>query len=138
MFRLAIRRFRIEPDGVFAEETNLPGKRVIQYTGERFSNREVTRRTIRRFIERKAGRVYIVRLNERWLVDGAVGGSGAEFINHSCDPNLSLRTIRRQILLYGFRKIRPGEELTGDYGLRCSCRSHCGSRKRRGTMCHPA
>jgi hypothetical protein len=73
MSRLAIRRSRIEPDGVIAEETNLPGKRLIQCTCERFSNREVTRRTIRRFIEQKAGRVYIVRLNERWLVDGAVG-----------------------------------------------------------------
>jgi SET domain-containing protein len=134
-FKLAIRRSRIERYGVFAGETILRGRRVIEYTGERISNREVTRRTIERFVEQKEGRVYIVRLDGRSMVDGAVGGSGAEFINHSCDPNLSMRKIRGQIFLYSFRKIRAGEELTVDYGLHCSCACRCGSGKCRGTMC---
>ena len=137
-FKLAIRRSRIERYGVFAEETILRGKRLMQYTGERISNREVTRRTIKRFAEQKEGRVYIVRLDGRSMLDGAVGGSGAEFINHSCDPNLSMRKIRGRIFLYSFRKIRPGEELTVDYGLHCSCRCRCGSAKCRGSMCRLA
>lgn len=135
-FKLGLRPSRIERIGVFAEETIPPGKRVIQYTGERISNREIARRTVRKFLAKKAGRVYVVRLDERSMLDGAVGGSGAEFVNHSCDPNLSMRKIRGQIFLYSFRKIRIGEELTVDYGFHCSCSCRCGSPKCRGTMCH--
>jgi SET domain-containing protein len=136
--KLAVRRSRIERFGVFAAETILRGKRVMQYTGERISNREVIRRIVKKFLAKKAGRVYMVRLNERATVDGEVGGSGAEFINHSCDPNLSMRRIRGQVFLYSFRKIRAGEELTVDYGFHCSCACRCGSGKCRGTMCRLA
>ena len=135
-FGLRIRRSRIERFGVFAEETIPPGKRVIQYTGERINEREAMRRTVRIFWAGKSGRIYTVRLNRGWSLDGAVGGSGAEFINHSCDPNLTVRRIRGKIFLYSFRKIKAGEELTFDYGFRCSCPCRCGSPKRRGTMCH--
>jgi len=31
---------------------------------------------------------YLFTLDDYWTLDGAVGGSGAEIINHSCDPNL--------------------------------------------------
>ena len=135
-FNLYIRRSRIERFGVFTEEMIVPGKRVIEYTGERISEREAMRRATKMFLAWKAGRVYMVQLNRRSKLDGAVGGSGAEFINHSCDPNLTMRRIRGQIFLYSFRKIRAGEELTVDYGFRCSCPCRCGSSKCRGTMCH--
>ena len=102
-FKLRIRRSRIERFGVFTEETIPPGKRVIQYTGERISHREAMRRTVRMFLAGKAGRVYLVRLNRRWSLDGSVGGSGAEFINHGCDPNLTMRRIRGQVFLYSGR-----------------------------------
>jgi len=135
-FKLRIRRSRIERFGVFAGEAIPAGKNVIQYTGERISEREATRRAIRMFAAGKAERIYTIRLNGRSKLDGAVGGSGAEFINHSCDPNLTMRRIRGQIFLYSFRKIRAGEELTVDYGFHCSCPCRCGSSKCRGTMCH--
>jgi uncharacterized protein len=137
-FRLAIRHSRIERFGVFTEETIPSGKRIIQYTGERITEREAKRRAVRMFRAGKERRVYLVGLNRRssLSLDGAVGGSGAEFINHSCDPNLTMRRIRGQIFLYSFRRIRVGEELTVDYGFRCSCPCRCGSSKCRGTMCH--
>jgi hypothetical protein len=135
-FKLLIHRSRIERFGVVTEETISPGKRVIQYTGERISEREARRRAARMFLAGKAGRVYSVRLNGRFTLDGAVGGSGAGFINHSCDPSLSMRKIRGQIFLYSFRKIKAGEELTVDYGFQCSCPCRCGSSNCRGTMCH--
>jgi uncharacterized protein len=135
-FKLRIWRSRIERFGVFTEETIPSGKRVIQYTGERISDREVMRRTARMFLAGKAERVYSVRLNRRSWLDGAVGGSGVEFMNHSCDPNLTVRRIRGQFFLYSFREIRAGEELTLDYGFRCSCPCRCGSSKCRGTTCH--
>jgi uncharacterized protein len=94
------------------------------------------RRTARMFLAGKAGRVYTVGLLRGWILDGSVGGSGAEFINHSCDPNLTVRRMRSQIFLYSFRKIKEGEELTLDYGFHCSFPCRCGSPKCRGTMCH--
>jgi SET domain-containing protein len=135
-FKLRIGRSRIERFGVFAGEAIPRGERVIQYTGERISERESMRRALRQFRIGRAERIYSVRLDRRWKIDGSVGGSGAEFINHSCDPNLTMRRLRGQILLYSFKKIRAGEELTIDYGFRCSCPCRCGSSKCRGTMCH--
>jgi SET domain-containing protein len=135
-FKLVIRRSHIERFGVFTKETIPSGKRVIQYTGERISKREAMRRTVRMFWAGKAGRVYTIHLDQGTMLDGAGGGSGAEFINHSCDPNLTVRRIRGQIFLYSFRKIRAGEELSIDYGFRCSCPCRCGSKNCRGTMCH--
>ena len=41
--------------------------------------------------DRKRGlgpRTYLFTLDNYWTLDGAVGGSGAELINHSCTPNL--------------------------------------------------
>ena len=133
---LSIRPSRIERYGVFTEEKIAAGKRVIQYTGERTSEREAVQLATRRFVAGKQGRIYTIRLNRGWALDGSVGGSGAEFINHSCDPNLTMRRIRGKIFLYSFRRIRAGEELTVDYGFRCSCPCNCGSSKCRGTMCH--
>jgi SET domain-containing protein len=133
-FRLRVGSSRIERYGVFAQEAIPRGKRVIQYTGERVSQREARRRAARISFARKAGRIYLIYVNRRSTLDGAVGGSGAEFINHSCDPNLTMRRLRGQIFLYSFRRIKAGEELTVDYGFRC-CPCCCGSKKCRGTMC---
>jgi SET domain-containing protein len=135
-FMLIIRRSRIERLGVFAQETIPPGKRVIQYTGQRISKREFTRRVVEAIWTGKARPTYTVHRDRRSVIDGAVGGSGAEFINHSCDPNLTVRRIRGQIFLYSFRKIKAGEELTVNYAFRCACPCRCGSSKCRGTMCH--
>ena len=134
-FRLRVGRSRIERYGVFAQEAIPRGKRVIQYTGKRIGQREACRRAARMSFARKAGRVYLISLNRRSILDGAVGGSGAEFINHSCDPNLTVRKIHGQIFLHSFKRIKPGEELTVDYGFRC-CPCRCGSKKCRGIMCH--
>ena len=42
-------------------------------------------------------------------------GDGRRLINHSCEPNLSIRPIRGHILYVSGRAIRRGEELTVDY-----------------------
>jgi uncharacterized protein len=103
-FKLCIGRSRIERYGVFAGEAIPARKRVIQYTGERIRVREALRRAIKMLWAGKAGRIYTVRLNRRWKIDGSVGGSGAESINHSCKPNLTMRKIHGQIFLYSFKK----------------------------------
>lgn len=136
-FKLRLRRSKIHRFGVFALE-DIPAKvRVIEYAGERISRVE----TRRRFLEGSPGRsrkqIYLARWDNYWTIDGAVGGSGAELINHSCDPNLKFWGWRGKLWLRSLRKIRAGEELRYDYGFekdgeRVKC--HCGSGKCRGTI----
>jgi uncharacterized protein len=136
-FALRIGHSRIHRRGVFAAET-IPARRlVIEYTGERISQRETVRR-YRVMLRRKfGGRSYFFELNRRWVIDGAVGGCGAELINHSCDPNLRQRIVRGHILLYSGRQIKRGEELAYDYKFDAEARTipcSCGSPKCRGTI----
>src|SRR5689334_11577148 len=132
-FRLALRRSPIHRWGVYAEEPIPPRRKVIEYTGERISRRETLRRG-------QAELTYLFTLDNYWTLDGSVGGSGAEFINHSCDPNLRSCILKGHILYMSVRPIRPGEELTVDYRFskkieRVPC--HCGSPKCRGAINEP-
>jgi SET domain-containing protein len=94
--------------GVFAGEQIPARRKVIEYTGERISRRETRRRA-------EGPLNYIFTLDSYWSLDGAVGGSGAEFINHCCEPNIDARVIKGHILYISNRVIEPGEELTVDY-----------------------
>jgi uncharacterized protein len=129
-FRLVIRQSRIHGRGVYTLEAIPPRRKVIEYTGERISRRETKRRG--------AGKVtYLFTLDAYWSIDGAVGGSGAEIINHSCDPNLYACIFKGHILYMSKRLIRAGEELTVDYLFtpeieRVACR--CGAANCRGTI----
>jgi SET domain-containing protein len=137
-YLLSVRRSPIHSLGVFALETIPRGKRIIEYTGERLTVAQVKRRFRRNLrIGARRKNAYFARVNRRWIVDGAVGGTGAELINHSCDPNILARRNRGQILYFSRRTIRTGEELTVDYHYekdesKTPCR--CGSPKCRGTM----
>ena len=129
-FRLVIRESRIHRRGVYAAEAIPPRRKVIEYTGEKISRRETKRRG-------EGPLTYLFTLDDYWTVDGAVGGSGAEIINHSCDPNLSSMILRGHILYMSRRLIRPGEELTVDYRFaddieEVKCR--CGAEACRGTI----
>ena len=136
-FKLRIRNSGIHRLGVFAAENIPPGRKVIEYAGEKISRQE----TRRRFLEGSNGRSqrlnYLAGLDSYWAIDGAVGGNGAELINHSCEPNLRLRKIRKRLWLVSLRRVRAGEELGYDYhfaknGERVRC--HCGAPKCRGTI----
>lgn len=110
-------RFKLRSDeseihrwGVFAEEDIPARRRVIEYTGEKINAAEVERRSARQHL-------YLFWTSETRAIDGAFGGSGAEFINHSCDPNLYSIVSRGHIYYVSLRRIEAGEELTVDYNL---------------------
>jgi SET domain-containing protein len=121
-FQLEFRPSLIHRWGLFACSAIPARRRVIEYTGQRIDAREVDRRRFRQHL-------YIFWLTDHWALDGAFGGSGAEFINHRCDPNLYACVGRGHIFLTSLRRIEPGEELTldyhtaDDYPSPCTCRS---------------
>jgi SET domain-containing protein len=108
-FRLRIGRSRIHRWGIYAEEHIPANRKVIEYTGEKISRRESKRRADSR------REVYLFTLDNYWNIDGSVNGSGAEYINHCCEPNLAARILKNHILYMSRRAIAPGEELTIDY-----------------------
>jgi len=129
-FKLAIRESKIHRRGVYALERIPARRKVIEYTGERIGRRETKRRG-------QGPLTYLFTLDDYWTIDGAVGGSGAEIINHSCDPNL-VSSIRQGHILYISRRlIEPGEELTVDYRFSAkieTVRCRCGAAKCRGAI----
>jgi SET domain-containing protein len=131
-FKLALRKSGIHGWGVYAGEP-IPAKRkVIEYTGERISRRETKRRS-----EIQNKQIYLFTLDNYWTLDGASGGSGAEYINHCCDPNLTTWITKGHILYMSVRPIKKGEELTVDYHFSKDIEEvpcFCGSAKCRGTI----
>ena len=122
-FKLSIRESKIHRRGVYAGEPIPARRKVIEYTGEKISRRETKRRG-------DGNVTYLFTLDDYWTLDGAFGGSGAEIINHSCDPNLRSCVFKGHILYISKRPIRRGEELTVDYRfphtierVRCCCKS---------------
>jgi SET domain-containing protein len=112
-FKLEYKRSPIHRWGIFALE-NIPARRrVIEYTGQKIDEREVFRRRIREHL-------YIFRLNKKSAIDGAIGGSGAEFINHSCQPNLYSQIRGGRVFYISRCRITAGEELTVDYTIKGS------------------
>src|SRR5690242_16491606 len=64
-FRLLIRKSKIHHRGVYADEPIPPGRKVIEYTGERISRRETKRRG-------DTSVTYLFTLDNYWTLDGAV------------------------------------------------------------------
>jgi len=130
-FGMKLAPSKIHRWGVYATDF-IPAKRkVIEYTGEKISRRETKRRAD------ASNMIYLFTLDPYWTIDGSVGGSGAQYINHSCEPNLVARILRGHIIYMSLRDIRPGEELTVDYHFdkkveRVPCK--CGATKCRGTI----
>jgi uncharacterized protein len=130
-FALRLAPSKIHRWGVYAGEPIPARRKVIEYTGERISRMETKRRA------QSADFVYLFTLDDYWTIDGAVGGSGAEYINHSCEPNLASRIVKGHILYVSLRDIKRGEELTVDYRFdkkvdRIDCK--CGAPGCRGTI----
>jgi uncharacterized protein len=127
---------------VFARKDIPKGTRLIEYTGERIDNAEADRR----YEDEKMGRhhTFLFILNSRTVIDAAVGGNIAKYINHSCEPNCVAWIEGRHIWIDAEKNIPEGAELAYDYEYdflpeytvedlelyKCEC----GSRKCRGTI----
>ena len=104
------------------------GTFVCEYAGEVISDVEARRR----FAQRKGSSNYIFCLREHFgrqravetYVDPTFIGNIGRYINHSCDPNLTIVPVRTdtavpKICLFTRRHVAAGTELTFDYGGGC-------------------
>jgi uncharacterized protein len=130
-YKLRLGRSKIHRWGVYAAEDISKNRKVIEYVGERISRRETKHRSNTREFN------YLFTLDNYWTIDGSVGGSGAEYINHCCEPNLTSRIVKGHILYYSNRNIKKGEELTVDYHFSADVEKvpcGCGASACRGTI----
>lgn len=118
---LTVATSAIHGKGCFATRRFTRRRTIAEYTGERITNAEALRRGHRRVLR-------ISGLDQRWSIDGSVGGNGTHYINHSCRPNSFMQTFGSKLLVLALRDIRPGEEITVDYVAsmhsdrkRCTC-----------------
>jgi SET domain-containing protein len=142
---LELRTSPIQGTGAFATRNIRKGTRIIEYTGQRISWRTADKR----YDDEKMGRhhTFLFTVDDKVVIDGAVQGNEARFINHSCDGNCEAITDRRRIFIEARRNIKAGDELLYDYQYERTddhnaaderfykCR--CGSPNCRGTILAP-
>ncbi len=120
---LEIRHHSKSGRGVFATRTFQPGELLAVWGGWIISTAELKRLTDKE-------RTFAVQVEEElylWTPKSRV--KGADFINHSCEPNTGLAS---SITLVAMKAIVPGEEVCYDYamtdshpdlGFHCECGS---------------
>jgi hypothetical protein len=140
-----LRESTIQGRGAFATRRIRKGARIIEYTGERISQDEADKR----YDDESMGRhhTFLFTLDENTVIDAAVDGNEARFINHSCDPNCQALIEGEKIFIYALKDISPGTELVYDYAYERAegmdeeseklyvCR--CGAKSCRGTILAP-
>src|SRR5215475_3144181 len=62
------------------------------------------------------GSRYMYEINSRFTVDGSSRRNMGRYANHSCRPNAESDVVKGKVILRARRKIKPGEEITYDYG----------------------
>lgn len=106
--------------GLFAKSEIKRGQKIIEYIGKPISYDDCDRITERRFKSAAAknrGYAFVFQVTKDYFIDGLVPDNLARFINHSCHPNCESVIYRRQVWIRALRRIKPGEELTFDYGF---------------------
>jgi SET domain-containing protein len=139
----SVRHSAIHGRGVFAARNIRKGACILEYKGQRVSWPEA--------LERPDSdpdnpyHTFFFSLDDGRVIDAAVRGNAARWINHSCAPNCETEEDDDgRVFIYAKRAIAAGEELTYDYKLTVdppitksdikgyACR--CGARRCRGTM----
>jgi hypothetical protein len=150
--RITLRRSPIHGNGVFAVTAIPKGTELVEYRGRLTTHAQIDRKYAR---VPDNGHTFLFTLNDDYVIDANVGGNLARWINHSCKPNCQAvieededgDRRKDRVLIESIRPLRPGDELTYDYGIDVgeritprlkqlwACR--CGSPRCIGTMLKP-
>ncbi|MFD0726210.1 SET domain-containing protein [Lysobacter brunescens] len=150
--KIVARLSSIHGNGVFADEPIRKGERIVRYKGTLRTHKEVDRMY---GDQDENGHTFLFTLNDEYVIDANEGGNVARWINHSCDPNCESvteendkgKSHKDKVFIEAIRDIKPGEELTYNYGIVLEERytpklkklweCRCGSKNCTGTMLQP-
>ncbi len=93
--------------GLFAVDAFKKGEHIVEYTGKRLTGKEVDALTENR---------YLLEINDRYTIDGSPRTNIARYANHACKPNAETETIGGRAYIIAKKVIRPGDEITWNYG----------------------
>lgn len=150
--KIEARRSDIHGNGVFAVAPIKKGEFVIEYKGKRRAHAEVDAEDAG---DVESGHTFLFTLNDEYVIDANHKGNRARWINHSCNPNCEAlldehegrNRKKDRVLIEAIRNIKPGEELTYNYGITLdephtarlkkvwACK--CGAKNCTGTMLQP-
>jgi hypothetical protein len=150
--KIVARRSAIHGNGVFALVPIRKGERLVEYKGRRRTHEDVDASDSG---DVESGHTFLFTLNDEYVIDANFEGNSARWINHGCAPNCEAvleehdgdDRRRDRVFIEATRDIRPGEELTYNYGITLdephtarlkkvwACR--CGARNCTGTMLQP-
>lgn len=108
-----IRHSGIQGLGGFATAHIAAGTRLVEYAGERLTPAEAEARYPDTAGERH--HTYLFAIDDAVVIDAAVNGNEARFLNHSCAPNCDAVAEDGRIWIETIHDIEPGEELVYDY-----------------------
>ena len=96
--------------GLFATRPIKKRVRIAEYKGPRLN--------VERALKAEAsGNRYLFEVNGRWTIDGKARSNIARYFNHSCNPNTDSTIRNGRVFIFTLRNIKPGEELTYNYGI---------------------
>jgi len=104
-YELVVKRSRAGR-GLFTLGPIERGRCVVEYTGRVLSEAEMYTNNSK----------YLFGISEKKTIDGRGKTNAARYINHSCRPNCEIETWRGRAYIMAKRAIKPGEELSYDYG----------------------
>ena len=95
--------------GLFATASIKKGAFIVEYKGRKLTTKQADK------IEARGNR-YLYEINSRWTIDGTIRKNLGRYANHSCRPNAETHTIGHKVIIRALKNIRPGEEITYNYG----------------------
>jgi SET domain-containing protein len=107
---------------VFLESETL----ILEYTGEVIDRKTAVARD---HPDAPDYSCYIFQIDDDLFIDAILAEHPAKYVNHSCEPNCCISRDSTRAFIRTLRTIRPGEELTYDYGydtkenLTCRCKA---------------
>jgi len=99
------------------------GACVIEYVGPVITQKE----------EFSSNSLYLFEITKKVTIDGRARTNLARYINHSCKENCEVQIYKRRVYVMAIKNIKPGEEITYDYGKeyfnehikdKCRCSKH--------------